>query len=460
MPGYYDPQDLERLSEVGAERPDLASAFFAWYGAVFEDGALSEHTKALVALAVAHALQCPYCIDAYTNACLARGADLEQMTEAIHVAAALRGCAALAHGMQTRRHALAATGPRVPADRPTMRSRRAPLADASAQLEALGRVPLRAEFDARLREQGDWPLRPTRIETLQLNLGRRCNQTCRHCHVDAGPERTEQMSRETMEQCLEALRGSDVPLVDLTGGAPELHPDFRWLVESCRALGRRVMSRCNLTVLDLPGMEALPEFFAEMGVELVCSLPHARSASTDLQRGAGVFARSIEALRRLNRLGYGDGRSGLRLVLVANPVGAWLPGAQVGLETEWRVELARTFGIRFDELFCLANMPIARHLEFLVETGGLARYLTGLADAFNPAAARAAMCRSTVSVGWDGRLHDCDFNQMLEMGLDPRAPQHVRDFARGPLEAREIRVGRHCFGCTAGAGSSCGGATT
>ena len=333
------------------------------------------------------------------------------------------------------------------------------LADPAAQRQALGRVPMAREFDAALGEAGLWPLVPTGIEVFQVNVGKLCNQVCRHCHVDAGPDRQELMSRETMEACLQALAATDIPTVDITGGAPELNPNFRWLVERCTALGRHVMDRCNLTVLELDSQRGLAEFLAAHRVEVICSLPHYRALSTDRQRGEGVHEKSIAALKRLNHLGYGDGRSGLRLVLVTNPVGAFLPGSQASLEVEWKRELARNHGIHFDALYTITNLPIARFLEWLEQSGNLEAYMGRLEGAFNPAAAAGVMCRNTISVGWDGRLHDCDFNQMLDLPVEATAPQHVRDFDRAALEARAVVVGRHCFGCTAGAGSSCGGVT-
>jgi radical SAM/Cys-rich protein len=293
-----------------------------------------------------------------------------------------------------------------------------------------------------------------------MNLGKMCNQTCRHCHVDAGPDRREVMSRETMEQCLAALAKTAIPTVDLTGGAPEMNPHFRWLVEELRRLGRHVMDRCNLTILETAPHADLPEFFARHQVEVVCSLPHYRALNTDKQRGEGVYEKSIRALKKLNALGYGDGKSGLRLVLVTNPVGAFLPAGQASLEAEWKRELLKNHGIRFDALFTLTNMPISRFLEWLEQSGNLAAYLERLVVAFNPAAARGVMCRNTLSVGWDGQLYDCDFNQMLDLPVEAGAPRHIRDFDLAKLEARSIVTDRHCFGCTAGAGSSCGGATT
>lgn len=343
-----------------------------------------------------------------------------------------------------------------PAEKKSLRARRLPLAAPSAQLAALRALPFAREFDEALAAAGLWPLRASRVEVMQINVGKLCNQTCRHCHVDAGPDRTEVMSQETMEACLRALAASSIPTVDVTGGAPELHPSFRRLVDECRALGRHVMSRCNLTVLETPSHRDLPSFFAERGVEVVASLPHYARLSTDRQRGDGVYERSIRALRRLNEAGYGAG-GGLRLVLVTNPVGAFLPGDERALEREWKRELERRWGIRFDALYCITNMPIARYLEWLIESGNLEEYARELVRAFNPAAAAGVMCRGTISIGWDGTLYDCDFNQMLELPVGEGAPRHVRDLDVGALEGRAIVVDRHCFGCTAGAGSSCGG---
>ena len=334
-----------------------------------------------------------------------------------------------------------------------------PLAQPTVQLAHIEEVPLAQEFDTLLKRHGLWPLKPTRISTLQINLGRVCNMTCLHCHVDAGPDRREAMSRATLERCLKVIASNDIPIVDITGGAPELHPDFRWLVEQARALGRKVINRCNLTILEYPAYHDLPAFFAQHEVELVCSLPHYRALLTDRQRGEGTFELSLSALRRLNEAGYGKADSGLRLVLVANPVGAFLPAAQASLEREWKRELFRLYGVSFDALYCMTNMPIARYLEWLLRTGNLESYLQRLTAAFNPVAAASVMCRTTLSVGWDGRLHDCDFNQMLDLGVEAGAPEHIDVFDRAALEARSIMVRRHCFGCTAGPGSSCGGIT-
>lgn len=340
----------------------------------------------------------------------------------------------------------------------TLAQSRSPLSSAAEQLRLLGRIPLAHTFEDATAAAGI-SLTAHAIDVLQVNVGKLCNQTCRHCHVDAGPDRREAMSRDTMALCLRALEAAEIPTVDITGGAPELNPEFRWFVRECTARARHVIDRCNLTILLTPSHADLPRFFADHRVELICSLPHYRAPSTDAQRGEGVFEQSLEALRRLNAVGYGDGVSGLRLVLVTNPVGAFLPGGQASLEAEWKREMQRRYGIRFDALFCLTNMPISRYLEWLIASGQLEPYMQRLASAFNPAAARGVMCRNIVSVGWDGRLFDCDFNQMLELEVSDRRTAHIRDFNAALLSGRDIVVGPHCFGCTAGAGSSCGGAT-
>ncbi len=339
-------------------------------------------------------------------------------------------------------------------------AQRLPLAEADEQRSVLRKLPLATDFPDALRPLGLWPLRSTSIETLQINLGKLCNQTCQHCHVDAGPDRTEIMAAETAAQCIDVLRRHDIPCLDITGGAPELNPSFRWIVEQASALGRHVINRCNLTILNTGGHRDLPDFFAEHGVELVCSLPHYRALNTDRQRGDGVFEKSIRALRRLNALGYGDGSSGLRLVLVTNPVGAFLSASQKSLEAEWKRELWRRHEVRFDALYTITNMPISRYLQWLIDSGNFESYMQRLVDSFNPGAAEKLMCRSTLSVGWDGRLYDCDFNQMLEIGVSEQVPTHIADFDFARLENRPIMTDPHCFGCTAGAGSSCGGATS
>ena len=341
---------------------------------------------------------------------------------------------------------------------PTLRARRDPLASGAEQRAALRKLPLASEFRAALEAAELYPLRPVDIEILQVNVGKLCNQTCRHCHVDAGPDRREVMTRETFEHVLRVLRRSPIPTVDITGGAPELNPDFRWFVREVRALGRHVIDRCNLTLIETAAHADLPEFFAAHQVEVVCSLPHYRGLHTDRQRGDGVFQRSIAALKKLNAVGYGHGRPNLRLVLVSNPAGAFLPGAQSSLEREWKREMDRLYGIQFDALFTITNMPISRYLDWLSSSGNLETYMNTLVSAFNPLAASGVMCRNTLSVGWDGQLYDCDFNQMLEMPVNASV-RHIADFDESEIRSRTIAIDRHCFGCTAGAGSSCGGAT-
>jgi radical SAM/Cys-rich protein len=340
----------------------------------------------------------------------------------------------------------------------TLIARRAPLASSRTQLEILARAGSWPRFDQRVAGAGLPPLDATGIDIFQINVGKLCNQTCHHCHVDAGPERTEQMSRETAELCIRALARTDIPTVDITGGAPELNANFRWLVQEARALGRHVLDRCNLSILLVKPQERLAEFLAEQRVEIVASLPYFRPAQADAQRGEGVFEKSIEALRRLNTLGYGVEGSGLTLNLVHNPVGAFLPPAQHSIEAQFKRELARSYGVIFNSLYTVTNMPISRFLEFLLASGNFEGYMERLANAFNPAAARAVMCRNIISVGWDGTLYDCDFNQMLDLPVTAGVPQHVRDFDAAVLGRRTIVTANHCYGCTAGAGSSCGGA--
>jgi radical SAM/Cys-rich protein len=342
----------------------------------------------------------------------------------------------------------------------TLLGRQSPLATADEQLRILAQTPSTRPFVARLEQSGLYPFRATSLSVFQINVGKLCNQTCRHCHVDAGPDRTEMMSREIAELCLQALAQTDIPTVDITGGAPELNPNFRWLVEGASELGRHVIDRCNLSVLLLPSQSDLAAFLAEHRVEIVSSLPYYRAPQTDAQRGEGVFEKSIEGLKRLNSFGYGQKGSGLVLNLVYNPVGAFLPPKQAAIEAQFRRELGTRHGIVFDHLYTITNMPISRFLEFLVESGNYDDYMERLANAFNPAAASGVMCRSLISIGWDGTLYDCDFNQMLDLAVGHRAPRHIRDFDFALLASRQIVTGNHCYGCTAGSGSSCGGAVT
>lgn len=322
------------------------------------------------------------------------------------------------------------------------------------QVRAAGRP-----FQEALAGSGLDPLAAAGIEVLQVNLGKRCNQTCRHCHVGAGPDREEMMTRETAGLCMSKLAETDIPAVDITGGAPELNPNFRWMVEAAKRLGRHVMDRSNLTVLLLPSQADLAKFLAGHQVEIVASLPYYTAELVDAQRGEGVFEKSIRALRMLNELGYGDERTGLKLNLVYNPVGAFLPPAQHAIEADFKRELGRRWGVAFNSLYTMTNMPIARFVEFLRRSGNYERYMRKLIQAYNPEAAAGVMCRYMVSVGWDGRLYDCDFNQMIELTTDGGAPRHIRDFDYAALKVRRIVTGQHCYGCTAGGGSSCGGAT-
>lgn len=342
----------------------------------------------------------------------------------------------------------------------TLLGRHSPLASAGEQLRRLAEIGPCAPFDIQMERAGLFPLHATGITVFQINVGKLCNQTCRHCHVDAGPDRTEQMTRETADLCLAALAGTDIPTVDITGGAPELNPSFRHLVEQAHSLGRHVMDRCNLTVLLLPSQHDLAAFLAAHRVEVIASLPSYQPGQTDIQRGEGIFAKSIEALRLLNGLGYGQSETGLALNLVFNPVGAFLPPKQEAIEAQFRKELRAKYGVEFTRLYTITNMPISRYLEYLVESGNYEGYMQRLTNAFNPAAAAGVMCRYTLSVGWDGTLYDCDFNQMLDLPVHRDAPRHIRDFNLDRLQHRRIVTRNHCYGCTAGSGSSCGGAVT
>ena len=318
-----------------------------------------------------------------------------------------------------------------------------------------------ADFDARLRAEGLPLLRRGPVTTLQVNLGLRCNLACHHCHVESGPSRTEQLSREGVERLVSLLeRSPEVDTLDLTGGAPELHPDFRWLVGRARALGRRVIDRCNLTVLFEPGQEGTARFLAEQRVDVIASLPCYGAENVEAQRGRGVFDRSIAALQQLNALGVGrasDDRGG-RLDLVYNPVGPHLPPAQAELEADYRRVLHDELGIEFDTLLTITNMPIKRFAHALLRDGELETYMTLLVSHFNASTVDALMCRSLVSIDHEGRLFDCDFDQALGLA-PPGAPRTIFDLeSLGELEGDAISTGAHCFGCTAGAGSSCGGA--
>jgi radical SAM/Cys-rich protein len=301
-------------------------------------------------------------------------------------------------------------------------------------------------------------IRRARLTTLQVNLGYRCNQACFHCHVNAGPTRTEAMSAETVDLVLAVLEKRRIATLDITGGAPELHPEFRRLVIAARDLGVKLMDRCNLTILLEPGQEGLAEFLAGNQVEVVASLPCYLEENVDRQRGKGVFDKSIEGLRRLNAVGYGDPRAGLVLNLVFNPQGPSLPPNQEALAADYKRILSERYGIVFNDLFALVNMPIQRFGATLVTKRQFHDYMTLLEGAHRDENLAGVMCRSLVSVDYEGYLHDCDFNQMLKLPLGGKGRAHVRDLLTEDLEGRRIRVAGHCYGCTAGQGSSCGGA--
>lgn len=314
-------------------------------------------------------------------------------------------------------------------------------------------------FSLRLAECSAADFRSHRISTLQVNLGKKCNQACQHCHVDAGPQRTEQMSADTVELVLDVLRQHHIPTLDITGGAPEINPHFRYLAsEGCKYCAR-VIDRSNLTIFFEQGFEDLPEFLAAQRIEVTASLPCYNMDNVDTQRGAGVFDKSIRALQRLNALGYGRDRD-LVLNLVYNPIGAHLPPSQATLEQQYKQQLRERFGIEFNDLMTITNMPISRFAHDLQRRGQMVPYMQLLQSSFNPHTLDGLMCRQLISVGYDGRLYDCDFNQMLDMPVDHGLPNHIRDFDLHLLAHRQIRTASHCFGCTAGCGSSCSGAVT
>jgi radical SAM/Cys-rich protein len=332
-------------------------------------------------------------------------------------------------------------------------------ADRELRLTVLQNNQQNFSFRETLLANGLWPLRRDPVTTLQINVGKICNQACRHCHVEAGPKRTESMSGQVAERVLMLLSASpSVGTVDITGGAPELNPYFRRIVTRSRELGRAVIDRCNLTVLFQPGMESLPDFLAAHHVEITASLPCYTAANVDAQRGRGAFESSIRALQDLNKLGYGMPGSPLKLNLVYNPLGGDLPPDQSLLEIDYKRQLRKNFSIEFHRLFTLTNMPIKRFADFLDQSGKRAAYMKLLVQHFNPATACNLMCRSLVSIGWDGALYDCDFNQMLEIGMSGLrlTVWDLENFSG--LSGQQIATASHCFGCTAGTGSSCSGA--
>ena len=339
------------------------------------------------------------------------------------------------------------------------------LAEAHEQLEIIehgqsGDFAL-VPFQQKLEQSGLYPLKPAQVEIFQVNIGKMCNQTCRHCHVDAGPDRKEIMTRETMQQCIDVLKKNpQLKTVDLTGGAPEMNPNFRWFVEEIVKLQRHIIVRCNLTIiLANKKYHDLPQFYKHHNVEVVSSLPFYTQERTDRQRGNGVFDDSIKALQMLNEVGYGKEETGLILNLVYNPAGAFLPPSQLSLEKEYKQALMKQYGIEFNNLFAITNLPISRFLDYLLQSGNYENYMEKLVNAYNPVAAANVMCRNTISIGWDGYLYDCDFNQMLELKLCGGS-KHIKDFDIEALNKRNIIIGQHCYGCTAGAGSSCGGSVT
>ena len=345
----------------------------------------------------------------------------------------------------------------------SLHKRHSDLAMANKQLEKLsngifanGELPT---FAKKLKESEQFPLKPKKLEILQINVGYMCNQVCEHCHVDAGPDRKEIMTRETMEQCLEVIRNTGANTLDLTGGAPEMNSNFRWFVDEASKAGiQDFIVRSNLTIIRAnKKYHDLPEFFKSHNVHVVSSMPHWTRGKTDKQRGEGVFDHSIKALQELNAVGYGMPDSDLRLDLVYNPSGAFLPGDQASMEKDFKKALLEDFGIHFHNLFAITNLPISRFLDYLIASENYEDYMYQLVEAYNPAAVKNVMCRNTISVSWDGYLYDCDFNQMLELKVASKI-QHISEYNEAVLNDRKIVISQHCYGCTAGAGSSCQGA--
>jgi radical SAM/Cys-rich protein len=313
-------------------------------------------------------------------------------------------------------------------------------------------------FSEKLKTHKQFPLRPKNIEILQINVGYMCNQVCAHCHVDAGPDRKEIMTKETMQQCLDVIKNTGAHTLDLTGGAPEMNPNFRWFVEEAAKIGvKDFIVRSNLTIIrSNPKFYDLPHFFKKHNIHVISSMPHYTKDMTDRQRGSGVFDQSIKALEELNAIGYGKGGSGLILDLVYNPSGAFLPGNQSALEADFKKALKRDFNIEFNNLFAITNLPISRFLDYLIVSENYEDYMFALVEAFNPSAVANVMCTNTISVSWDGYLYDCDFNQMLDLKVASKV-QHISAYNETDLQNREIIISQHCYGCTAGSGSSCQG---
>jgi len=347
----------------------------------------------------------------------------------------------------------------------SLKARHKALSDTANQLEILeggifeeGELPY---FKDKIANSGQFPLRPNKLEILQINVGYMCNQVCEHCHVDAGPDRKEIMTRETMALCLDVIKNTGAHTLDLTGGAPEMNPDFRWFVEEAAKVGiKDFIVRSNLTIIRAnKKYHDLPEFFKKHNVHVISSMPHYTRGKTDKQRGEGVFDKSIKALQELNRVGYGIEGSPLRLDLVYNPSGAFLPGDQTAMEGDFKKALMEDFGIAFHNLFAITNLPISRFLDYLIASENYEDYMYALVEAYNPAAVENVMCTNTISVSWDGWLYDCDFNQMLDLKVASKI-KHISDYNEGVLSDRNIIISQHCYGCTAGAGSSCQGSVT
>ena len=344
----------------------------------------------------------------------------------------------------------------------SLQKRESDLANANKQLEFLsngifanGDLPT---FKDKIVETNQFPLTPNKLEILQINLGYMCNQVCEHCHVDAGPDRKEIMTRDTMIQCLDVIKTTGAHTLDLTGGAPEMNPEFRWFVEEASKAGiKDFIVRSNLTIIRAnKKYYDLPEFFKKHNVHVVSSMPHWTQGKTDKQRGNGVFDKSIKALQELNAVGYGMPGSHLRLDLVYNPSGAFLPGDQKALESDFKKALKADFDIQFHNLFAITNLPISRFLDYLIASDNYEDYMYSLVEAYNPAAVSSVMCTNTISVSWDGWLYDCDFNQMLELKVASKV-KHISEYNEDLLQNRKIIISQHCYGCTAGAGSSCQG---
>lgn len=344
----------------------------------------------------------------------------------------------------------------------SLKKRDSDLANINKQMEILNGEPFSngelPSFAKKLKEINQLPLRPNTLEILQVNVGYMCNQVCAHCHVDAGPDRKEIMTRDTMGQILDVIKTTGAHTLDLTGGAPEMNPDFRWFVEQAAEAGiKDFIVRSNLTIIRAnPKYHDLPDFFKKHNIHVVSSMPHWTKGKTDKQRGDGVFDKSIKALQELNDRGYGMSGSDLKLDLVYNPSGAYLPGDQASMEKEMKAALLEDFGIQFHSLFAITNLPIARFLDYLVASENYEDYMYALVEAYNPAAVAGVMCKNTISISWDGWLYDCDFNQMLDLKVDSKI-QHIKDYNEDLLNDRNIQISQHCYGCTAGAGSSCQG---